>query len=226
MLEGIYEKKTWPDMTITHPVCYGQASSNNPEFSVPSFSARPTFTHLSQTPSANSQLSNKFSPIHFRPTRETKGGEKRKKSGILTAVQSRWGWRCYFFTPIWEERNLSPFLSSHASVSFFPSAIISSSFPSCHPETHQMSEDSMLSQSVGSICIFKYIFVVWPISLRSSGRGQHFYTEPWWDHLVRIWWKCPRRCHTLSPSLVLYSSQLTKALQKKTLHRLLCVIES
>jgi len=79
MLEGIYEKKTWPDMTITHPVCYGQASSNNPEFSVPSFSARPTFTHLSQTPSANSQLSNKFSPIHFRPTRETKGGEKRKK---------------------------------------------------------------------------------------------------------------------------------------------------
>lgn len=76
---GINEKRTWPDMSITHPVCCGQASSNNPEVSVPSFSARPTFTHLSQTPSANSQLSNKFYPIHFRPSRETKGGVKRKK---------------------------------------------------------------------------------------------------------------------------------------------------
>lgn len=76
---GIDEKRTWPDMSITRPVCCGQASSNNPEVSVPSFSAWPTFTHLSQTPSANSQLSNKYSPIHFRPLRETKGGVKRKK---------------------------------------------------------------------------------------------------------------------------------------------------
>ncbi len=76
---GINEKRTWADMSITRPVCCGQASSNNSEVSVPSFSGRPTFKHLSQTPSANSQLSNKYSPIHFRPLRETKGGVKRKK---------------------------------------------------------------------------------------------------------------------------------------------------
>ncbi len=55
---GINEKSTWADMGITRHVCCGQASSNNSEVSVPSFSGRPTFTHLSQTPSANSQLSN------------------------------------------------------------------------------------------------------------------------------------------------------------------------
>lgn len=44
----------------------------------------------------------------------------REKSDILTAVQSRWSWRCYSLASIWEERNLSPFLSSGASV-FLPS---------------------------------------------------------------------------------------------------------
>lgn len=109
---GIDEKRTWPDMSITRPVCCGQASSNNPEVSVPSFSVWPTFTHLSQTPSANSQLSNKYSPIHFRPLRETKGGVKRKKwhfDGCPIPLKLK---MLFFHSNL----NLSPFLSSRTSV--------------------------------------------------------------------------------------------------------------
>lgn len=110
---GINEKRTWPDMSITRPVCCGQASSNNPEVSVPSFSGWPTFTHLSQTPSANSQLSNKYSPIHFRPLRETKGGVKRKKKWHFDGCPIPLKLKMLFFR---FNLNLSPFLSSRASV--------------------------------------------------------------------------------------------------------------
>lgn len=44
---------------------------------------------------------------------------RHKKSAILTAVQSDWSRRCYSLPPIWEKRNLSPFLSSRASA-FLP----------------------------------------------------------------------------------------------------------
>lgn len=147
------------------PVCCVQAPSNNPEVSVPSFLAWPTFTHLRQTPSANSQLSNKYSPVHFRPSRETKGGVNRgEKSGILTAVQSRWSWRCYSLAPIWEQQNLSPFLSSHASV-FLPSL-----------RTH-LFLISVLSSRVSS-----------------DVRGQHVVPE-FWIHLHLqthiLWWDFP-----------------------------------
>lgn len=183
---GINEKRTWGDMSITRHVCCGQVSSNNSEVSVPSFSGRPTFTHLSQTPSANSQLSNKYSPIHFRPLRETKGGVKRK--GTFWRLSNPVEAEDVILRLQFERKGTFPLSCHPAFLCFFlPSALISSSFPSCHPESHQMSEDNMLSQSAGSIWILKYIFAVRPISLRSCGRGQHIYTEPWWDHLVRMW---------------------------------------
>ncbi len=59
----------------------------------------------------------------FSYTLQTLERDKRRgkeKRDILTAVQSRWSWRCYSLASIWEERNLSPFLSSAAPV-FLPS---------------------------------------------------------------------------------------------------------
>ncbi len=66
---------------------------------------------------ANSQTNVLLYTLDPRERDKRRGKEKRD---ILTAVQSRWSWRCYSLASIWEERNLSPFLSSGASV-FLPS---------------------------------------------------------------------------------------------------------
>ncbi len=150
----------------------------------------------------------------------------KEKRDILTAVQSRWSWRCYSLASIWEERNLSPFLSSAAPV-FLPSL-----------RTH-LFLISVLSSRVSS-----------------NVRGQHAVPECWlhlnleihicgetdlpqflWKgstHLYRTLMRPPSENVTanvpgdatpsLSFSRILNCScQLNKAIQK-ALHKLACTI--